>query len=122
MVAGEGDTGAVPLVRLAELDSATHHLREQTNLDRRQQAARNRDVFLQLDALREAGNAIRLDVSRVSDTCARLERGLSASTETQGKIMEYISEQKGSLRILTWLVVAIGLPVVGYAAKLFLAH
>lgn len=35
------NNGATPLARLAELDSGMHHVREQTDRDRRAQAARN---------------------------------------------------------------------------------
>lgn len=46
------DPGAVPIVRLAELESAAHHLRDQTDRDRRSQAARNRDFREDITQLR----------------------------------------------------------------------
>jgi hypothetical protein len=47
-------TGAIPEVQLAILESDQHHLREQADIDRRRQAARNRSLSDKLDAVEEA--------------------------------------------------------------------
>jgi hypothetical protein len=98
------ERGAVPIAKLAELDSAAHHLREQADRDRRTQAERNRDHADRFDRLEDGHNAIRLEVSRVSDTCKRLEFQAGVQTETQSKILDYISQQRGSLRVLKFLL------------------
>lgn len=94
----------MPAVKLAELDSAAHHLREQSDRDRRAQAERNRSFSDRFDRLEAGHGAIRLDVARVSDTCKRLEFQSGVQTETQSKILDYIAQQRGSLRTLKFLL------------------
>ena len=43
--------GAVPEVRLAELDSAQHHLRDQVDRDRRANAERRQELRRQIDRI-----------------------------------------------------------------------
>jgi hypothetical protein len=43
--------GAVPIAKLAELDSATHHLRDQADRDRRSNASRFRDMREAIDRI-----------------------------------------------------------------------
>jgi hypothetical protein len=113
------NTGAVPLAKLAELDSAAHHLREQTDMDRRAQAERNRDFAERFDRVDQAQSRIRLDVARVSDTCKRLEAGAAAASETQGKILDFIAQQRGSFRTVKFLL---GGGILFELARLYLEH
>lgn len=98
------DNGAVPRVKLAEVESGVNHVRAQTDMDRRAQAERNRDFSARFDRMDEAHNDLRLDVARVSDVCKRLEFQTGVQTETQSKILDYISEQRGSLRLMKFLL------------------
>lgn len=112
-------SGAVPAVKLAELESAAHHIREQTDRDRRAQAERNRDFADRFDRVDEAQGNLRLDVARVSDTCRRLERGAAASTKTQSTILDYIAQQRGSFRTVKFLL---GGGIAFELLRLYLEH
>lgn len=113
------DKGAVPLVRLAELDSAAHQLADQAARDRLEQAERNRDSAARFDRIDTAHNSMRLDVARVSDTAARLEREVKALGTNQERMLEVMTLQKGALATFKWLLGGgIGLELV----RLYLEH
>lgn len=50
------EAGAIPEVKLAELDSARHHLEEQVKRDRMAQAERNRRLHVQIDRVEQLAN------------------------------------------------------------------
>jgi hypothetical protein len=107
------------MVKMAEIESGVNHVRSQTDMDRRAQAERNRDVSARFDKMDEAHGDLRLDVARVSDACRRLEFQTGVQTETQSKILSYIAEQRGSLRLLKFLL---GTGVAFELARLFMEH
>ncbi len=81
--------GAVPEIRLAELDSAQHHLREQVDRDRRANAER------------------RIELRRTID---RIEAKTNSNSETIAAIVS-------SVKTIKWLVgVAVGLVPMGIGA------
>lgn len=83
------DTGAVPLVKLAELDSAQHHLREQTDRDRRSQASRNRDF---------------------NEMIVRIDLATKENAKAVAVVDRAVGQIQASMTTVKWLVgVAVGL-------------
>ena len=80
-----GDRGAIPLVKLAELDSDMHHVREQADVYQRQQAQRWIDMRVWQDKTTEAIDTIKL----------------------------HLAAQSGSISFAKWLVGLVGLAELG---------
>jgi hypothetical protein len=113
-------SGAVPIVKLAELDSSVHYIREQTDRDRRAWAERNRGFADRFDKIDRGQNAIHLELQRVSDTSKRLELQHEQTNRTLDRILDVMAQQRGSLVVLRWLVAATAAPVIGYCVKYLL--
>jgi hypothetical protein len=62
------ERGAVPLAKLAELDSAAHHLREQADRDRRAQAERNLTFEGRIQRIDEATQANEVAVAGIASS------------------------------------------------------
>ncbi len=108
------DKGAAPSVEMAIIESDVHHLREQTDRDRRAVAERLVDLRNWRERIETTLATIAAQLARLEDRARRQEADGQAQTEALSKLATGVLEQRGALRFLTWAVpVAVALTELG---------
>lgn len=104
------DKGASPDVELAILESDVHHLREQSDRDRRGFAARLSDDRKRLEDIKLELQAQGMQLENVEGTLARIEAKLEQRDAKDLQLRIEIAEAKGrargASRLIKWLVPA----------------
>lgn len=99
--------GAVPMVKLAGLDSDVHHLREQADIDRRTTAARLIEERQHRERMELAIATTASQLARVADLTNRLDVANTANTSYLGDIRLELAASRATTR-----VIAVGVTVV----------
>lgn len=95
--------GASPEAMMAIVDSDIHHLREQSDMDRRRFATRLNEDRKRLDELQAVMNANTVILARLSDNVERLGEALKGVTATTGVMLSDVHKGKGALSTMRWL-------------------
>jgi hypothetical protein len=117
-VTTRGESGAIPLAKLAEVDSGLHHLREQADIDRRATAARLVEERRHRERMEAAIADTASQLGRVTDLTNRLDVSTHAHAETLGQILIEQAKARGALWVIGALVAAVpvGVEVVKHLA------
>lgn len=89
---------------MAIVDSDVHHLREQSDIDRRRFAQRLNEDRKSLAELSGTLTANTVILARLTDSVERHERRLASVDKTLGEILDVLSKAKGSVATLKWLI------------------
>ena len=89
---------------MASVDSDVHHLREQSDLDRRRFAQRFNEDRKRLDEIGGALTANTVILARLTDSVERHERRVDSIDKTQSRILEIVTKAQGSVATLKWLI------------------
>jgi hypothetical protein len=92
------NSGAVPLAKLAEVDSGLHHLREQADIDRRATAARLIEERSHRERMEQAINGTASLLGRVVDLTNRLEVSTLSHAGTLGDIRVELASARGWIK------------------------
>jgi hypothetical protein len=96
--------GVAPEVALAMIESDVHHLREQSDIDRRGFVRRLHEDRERLDRIDKAQGVTALEMARASDGVRRLERIAEAQEGTLKHLLETVYGFRGGLRLVKWVI------------------
>jgi hypothetical protein len=102
------ERGATPAVKLAELDSGVHHLREQADMDRRATAARLIEERQHRERMEQAINGTASLLGRVVDLTNRMEVASISQGEALGEIRIELAGARGWIKGVAALAVVAG--------------
>lgn len=108
--------GAVPETAIAVLDSDVHHIREQADADRRQEAAFRAETRRTLEQITASQASTSGQMMRVTDLINRLDVSTAANAGTLTAVCTELSEQRGALKIVAALAVVV-MPLVMEALR-----
>ncbi len=109
--------GAIPEVRLAELESAQHHLREQADLDRRAMAARNRSTADRVKSVEEDVATILVEQARMQTVLEHVDTTVKGTANVQDSILAFVNQQRGAIWATRVLFGFVGLGALGAFAR-----
>lgn len=101
------------------LDSDVHHLREQTDSDRRAFARRLAEDRERMVRIEKAQSASAVQIARTADSTRLLEHGATAMQNTQTLILREMHRAQGAVKFLRYLLSA-GVLLEG--VRLYLEH
>ncbi len=104
------DQGSIPAVKLAELDSGVHHLREQADMDRRATAARLIEERNHRDRMDQAIAETAGQLGRVVDLVNRLDVSTAKHAGQLDDIRMELASQRGAIKVVA--VIAAAVPLV----------
>jgi hypothetical protein len=115
----DSNVGVAPEVAMHILDSDVHHLREQTDADRRSFARRLTEDRARMERIETAQAAAAVQVARAADSVSLLAHGATAMQATQTLILREMHRAQGAVRFLRWILGAGLLIEIG---RLWLEH
>ena len=111
----DGRNGAEPIAELARLDSDMHHLRDQTDTDRRTEAAFRVETREQLQRIDAAQSSTAGQLMRVTDLVNRLDVSTTAHSGHLNDIRLELAYFRGSLKVVAAIAAAV--PILIEVAK-----
>lgn len=99
-------TGAIPAVKLAEVESGVHHLREQADMDRRSTAARLIEERQHRERMELAIATAASQLARVGDSVNRLDVANASNTLALGEIRVEIATSRATNKVIAIIVLA----------------
>jgi hypothetical protein len=112
-------TGVAPEVLMAIIESDVHHLRTQSDRDRRGFAARLAEDRERLDRMEAIQGASAVQLARAADAIAVVAESGKAMQNTQSLLLRELHRGQGAIRFLRWVLGA-GLAAEGL--RLYLEH